>query len=163
MGSSISHLTHPDKESLAALSALCLRSKGYWGYGSEFLEACRVPLTLTQDNVKGTDIGVAREDDRFIGMVQVEVSEETAELDKLFVAPSYIGIGLGRDLLNWACNLAYWQGARHMRIASDPGALRFYLAAGAVEIGTVQSEAIRSRTLPLLLLPLEAPLIPRSR
>ena len=34
-------------EEADALSALAFRSKAYWGYGAEFLEACRSELTLT--------------------------------------------------------------------------------------------------------------------
>ena len=33
------------------ISALAMRSKAYWGYSKEFMEACREELTVTPEHI----------------------------------------------------------------------------------------------------------------
>ena len=40
-------LRQPDNSELAELSALCQRSKAYWGYDQTFMAACAQELTAT--------------------------------------------------------------------------------------------------------------------
>ncbi|WP_299929453.1 GNAT family N-acetyltransferase [uncultured Pelagimonas sp.] len=141
-------LSASDQE-LAALSDLCLRSKAYWGYDADFLDACREELTVTHADL-GARTAVIRKGAGFIGVATVTIDQGTAQLNKLFVDPDAIGSGAGRALLLWAIAQARSGQARIMNIDADPGAEAFYAYMGAIRIGSVASTAISGRMLPLM-------------
>ncbi len=142
-------MTQASAADLAALSALCLRSKAYWNYDAAFLEACRSELTLSASDLDDA-IAVTRQPHRFTGIVQVALLGQTATLERLFIEPDLIGQGLGKALLHWAVDQARSAGALQLRIEADPGAAPFYLAQNATQIGSVPSGSIPGRQLPLL-------------
>lgn len=78
----------PTLEELPALSALCFRSKAIWGYDHDFMEACRRELSFDASELRSTSIVVAEERGKIVGVAQVEVAGNEAELIKLFVEPS---------------------------------------------------------------------------
>ena len=92
-------------------------------------------------------VRVAEDDGRVLGFSAVDVAAE--ELELLFVEPDSIGSGVGKALLADASARAAEAGLTALLIESDPDAEAFYLAAGAVRIGTRVSSAT-GRTLPLL-------------
>jgi GNAT superfamily N-acetyltransferase len=143
---------HPDEA--AALTELCLRSKAIWGYDAAFMAACRDELTLTPETFGSSLLQVAVRDGRVIGMVQVGIAGEVAQLDRLFVEPDQLRSGAGRILLDWAKSAAREVGAVVMIIEADPGAAGFYRREGAVDAGTVASGSIPGRCIPKLSLAL---------
>ena len=147
-------LRQPRLDELAALSDLCLRSKAHWDYDTDFLNACRDELTLTQADLRNTALRLAEQDGRPAGVVQVTQGEDPVDLLKLFVDPPFIGQGLGRVLFARAVGAARKQKARAMTIEADPGAVAFYERMGACRIGHAPSGSIPGRTLPLLQLDL---------
>lgn len=141
---------HPQEASL--LSALAFRSKAYWGYPAEFMESCRAELTVDADRIgaDGTTCRVAAHDSRVLGFYVVEkVSDGVYELEALFVEPDFIGIGIGRSLLQHAIRTLSDRRASRLIIQGDPNASRFYFAAGAHQVGTRESGSIPGRQLPL--------------
>lgn len=134
----------PDEH--AALSDLCLRSKAYWGYERSFLEACRSELSVRP----GDDVIVAERDGILAGMAQITLTAEVADLEKLFVDPPFIGLGLGRHLFERCASEARRMGVNRLTIEADPGAVQFYEAMGAIRVGTAPSASIPGRMLPLL-------------
>ncbi len=142
-------------EEAAALTALCLRSKAVWGYDAAFLEACREELTLTPADLGGAGVIVAVLDGVAVGLAEISVAGESAELEKLFVEPGLLRGGVGRRLFTWAVEAARAQGAARMEIAADPGAADFYRRMGAVDDGEVASGSIPGRVLPRLKLGLQ--------
>ena len=147
-------LRPPQQHELEALSALCLRSKAVWGYEQAFLDACRAELTIRADELANSALCVAEHDGALVGVAQITVAGDTADLQKMFVEPTAIGLGVGRALFEWAVSQAKGSRARHMTIEADPGAAGFYRKMGAVDDGTVPSGSIRGRMLPRLVLAL---------
>jgi N-acetylglutamate synthase-like GNAT family acetyltransferase len=139
---------------LAALTALCLRSKAVWGYDAAFMEACRDELTLTRRDLDTSQIQVAERDGVVVGVAQVSVAGAQASLDKLFVEPRMLRTGAGRELFAWCVEAARKQGARALAIEADPGAADFYHRMGAHRVGIAPSGSIPGRMLPLLKLDL---------
>lgn len=137
-------------EELEELSALCLRSKAVWGYDAAFMAACRRELMLTAAEFRATAICVAERDGQPIGVAQVAVAGEEADLVKLFVEPDRLGRGCGRKLMAWAMTTAHAAGATRMTIDADPGAVPFYVRMGARSAGIVPSGSIPGRFLPRL-------------
>lgn len=140
----------PTADELPAASELCLRSKAVWGYDQEFMEACRPELTLDREELCTTQLAVAEEGGRIVGVVQVGVTGDEADLLKLFVEPACLRSGVGRLLFDWAIQQARLSGATQMIIEADPEAVAFYRRMGACEIGLAPSGSIPGRQLPKL-------------
>ena len=135
-----------------ALSELCIRSKGSWGYDQAFMALARVVLEVSPGQVAAGDVWVAtRSNGEVAGMVALGPSEQpdTLDLDKLFVEPQCIRTGVGRALLTHAITEARRRGAQRLTILADPYAAGFYERNGARLIGEAPSDAIPGRSLPL--------------
>ena len=132
------------------LSALAFRSKVYWGYPQEFMNACRAELTYTADDIRDHHFFVILNDDRpvgFYGLTRLAAIE--IELEALFVEPEYIGKGYGRALIEHAKTVAKQLGGSELIIQGDPNAAQFYLRAGGKLIGERESASIPGRYLPV--------------
>lgn len=143
-------LRMPKSDEADVMTALCLRSKGVWGYDAAFMAACRPVLTLTADDWLQSDLQVAVQDDSIVGVAQVICHGEIAELDKLFVDPKALGGGIGRKLFGWSAETSRRRGAKIMTIDADPGATDFYRRLGATDDGVVASTVVPGRFLPRL-------------
>jgi GNAT superfamily N-acetyltransferase len=139
-------------EECEALSSLCLRSKAVWGYDTAFMEACRAELTLRPDDL--SNVQVAERAGQILGLAQVALAGDIAQLEKLFVEPSSLRSGVGRHLFAWARDTAMREGARVLIIESDLCAAEFYRRMGARDDGFAPSGSIACRMLPRLKLPL---------
>ena len=137
-------------DELPRLSDLSLRSKAVWGYDAAFLAACRDELSITPEQLLRTHVRVAECAGETIGLVQVAIDGQVADLVKLFVEPGRLGQGCGRILLDWAVATARRASATRMTIDSDPGAVPFYTRMGARPAGLVPSGSIPGRFLPRL-------------
>ena len=134
------------------LSALAFSSKAYWGYASQFMEACRSELTVPAANLDDPRFhyAVAERCVGIVGYYALErLSESEWELEALFVEPAHIGSGIGRALIEHAKATAAGLGATRLIIQGDPNAAHFYTAAGAVRVGERESASIPGRKLPL--------------
>jgi GNAT superfamily N-acetyltransferase len=154
---------HPDES--AELGRLAMRSKAHWGYDEEFLNACREELLIPVDQIVARRTQVAVSDDadeasggsgsgRLLGFGTIEGEPPAGELGMLFVDPEFIGGGVGGALFSRLTAMAGELGFRRLTIAADPNAEPFYLAKGAVRIGSVPSGSLPGRSLPLLALAL---------
>lgn len=128
------------------LSDLALRSKGYWGYSPEFLEACRAELTIAADQLPS--VTVAEVDCAVAGFILLERTGTEVELAMLFVDPVWIGRSVGAQLLTEALSVARGLGVDVVLLDADPGAEGFYAKYGAERIGEVPSGSISGRFLP---------------
>ena len=143
-------LRTPGPDEATALTELCLRSKAVWGYDEQFMEACRDELTITPDMLNSSYLQVAESDGCLIGVAQVTLGTDFADLSKLFVEPRRLRCGAGRQLFEWAARTARQAGASDLVIEADPQAAGFYRRMGAIDAGTVASGSIPGRRLPLL-------------
>lgn len=143
-------LRTPEPDEAEILTQLCLRSKAVWGYDAAFMAACRPALTVAVADWRQSDIQVAVDGGKIVGIAQVMYHGDAAELDKLFVDPGALGGGIGRKLFGWCVETALSKDAKVMTIDADPGAADFYRRLGAVDDGMVASTVIPGRFLPRL-------------
>jgi len=136
------------------LGALMLSSKAVHGYDTSFLGACSSELQVTAERLRSERIRVAVRDGQAIGVAALALAGDEAELTALFVKPSQLGQGIGHALWQDALEAARAQGARMLRIDSDPHVVHWYLARGAELRGYSASGSIPGRLLPRLELPL---------
>lgn len=147
-------LRPPLPHEAAALTGLVLRSKAAWGYDDAFMRACRDELTITATMIASQQMMVAAIATEVIGLAQLSLDGETAELAKLFVDPRHMRAGAGRRLFGWSVDAARLAGARNLVVESDPYAAEFYRRMGMVDDGEVPSGSIKGRMLPRLRLAL---------
>ena len=140
----------PTIEELSGLSDLCFRSKAVWGYDEEFMNACRGELSFQPRDLELTPIAVAEHDGKLIGVAQLKVVDDEADLLKLFVEPSALRSGTGKALLAWATDVAKKLGATRLTIEADPDAAAFYRRMGAYDVGQAPSRSVPGRMLPKL-------------
>jgi N-acetylglutamate synthase-like GNAT family acetyltransferase len=139
-------------EEAAFLSALALRSKAHWGYSQEFIRSCEKELTFQSKQIADDKhyFSVGELDSVIAGFYALEsISTQQFELEALFVEPNHIGKGIGRGMLQHALNVVAARSGESVLIQGEPNAEKFYLAAGAKQIGTRESGSIPGRTLPL--------------
>ena len=134
----------------ALLGEVALRSKGYWGYSEDFLDACRAELTFHSEDLAARRVVVADAPAGVVGFYSIDGQPPSGELGNLWVVPELIGTGLGRKLWQHAVATAGKAGYTSLSIEADPNAAGFYRAMGAEQIGEVPSGSIPGRTLPLL-------------
>jgi len=139
------------------LSELALRSKAYWGYSDEFIEACREELTYQPEQTAGERIMVAVVGGVVAGFYALAGEPPVGELDGMFVDPAHIGSGAGAALFEQLVERARRADFTKLRIEADPNALGFYERQGAVQVGEEPSKSIPGRMLPLLELDLATP------
>lgn len=137
-------------DELSALSDLCFRSKAVWGYDKEFMDACRHELSFQPSDLELTRIAVAEHEGKPIGVVQLRVADDEADLLKLFVEPGALRSGTGKALLAWATDAAKKSGAAKLTIEADPDAAPFYRRLGAYDVGQAPSGSVPGRMLPKL-------------
>ena len=140
----------PTIDELSGLSDLCFRSKAVWGYDERFMEACRGELSFEPRDLELTPIAVAELDGKPIGVAQLKVVDDEADLLKLFVEPSALRCGIGKALLVWAADVAKKLGATRLTIEADPDAAPFYRRMGACDVGQAPSGSVPGRLLPKL-------------
>lgn len=143
-------LRPPTTGELASLSALCLRSKGWWGYDQAFLEACRAELTLTEADIEAGSLVLCEGDEGIAGVAQLALDDDGCFLEKLFVDPPRIGQGVGRALWSWSVDEARRLGVDTLIVEADPDAVPFYSRMGCTRAGSAPSGSVPGRMLPRL-------------
>ncbi len=132
------------------LGELAFRSKAFWGYSDDFMQACRDELSYSEKELQDHHAYVLKNNDQVIGFyILKQLSEDVSDLDALFVDPSEIGEGHGRRLIEHAKGIARGMAVSKMIIQGDPNAERFYLTAGALKTGEKESQSIPGRYLPM--------------
>jgi GNAT superfamily N-acetyltransferase len=151
------------KQDASRLSHLAIEAKAYWGYPAEFMHACYAELAVTAEAIANseTHFVVAMHQQELIGFYALEglvdqQGNKQIELGALYVRPKHIGKGIGRLLMDRAKAHAGMLGAHSISIQSDPHAVGFYRATGAVVVGEKESGSIPGRFLPLLVVSLIA-------
>lgn len=132
-----------------ALSRLAIESKASWGYDAAFVRKAEPALQVTPRYIETNAVYVLEQDAAAVGFFGFIESGGEADLNDFWIAPQFIGKGMGRHLWVHAVSVAGRHGYSAFTIHSDPNAAPFYRHMGAVVIGTrVAPET--GRVLPLL-------------
>ena len=124
-------------------------AKRYWGYPEHWIKHWQDELTISTDFVNANDVYVFASDDEVRGFYALVVRNDKAELEHLWVAPQFIGTGVGKALFLHAMQRAEARDVSEVQINSDPNAEGFYQKMGAHRIGDVRADMDdKPRTLP---------------
>jgi GNAT superfamily N-acetyltransferase len=125
------HITKARPDDAKALTEIAFAAKRYWGYPARWLSRWRNVVTVAPDYITKHPTYAAVVDDEIVGFYAIEVKRDEAHLEHLWVAPRWIGKGVGRSLFAHAEEIAIRSGAVRMTIESDPNAEGFYRRMGA--------------------------------
>jgi RimJ/RimL family protein N-acetyltransferase len=138
------------------LTEIAFAAKRYWGYPERWIVVWRDQLIITEDYVNSHQVILAENEEVISGFYGLSIDDSKAGLDYLWVDPPRIGQGIGRTLLEHACQTATSLGAERMEIIADPNAEGFYRRMGAEKIGeSVYELEGQIRRLPLMVLQLD--------
>jgi N-acetylglutamate synthase-like GNAT family acetyltransferase len=138
-------------EDAATLTAIAHDAKRHWGYPEHWIKHWQDDLTISPDFVTTNQVYVAERDNELLGFYALVLRQDKAELDHLWVAPAYIGTGVGKELFLHAMESAARRNIPEVEILSDPNAEGFYRKMGAHRIGETVSEIDgQPRSLPRL-------------
>lgn len=138
------------------LTQVAIASKRTWGYSDELIALWTPEFTFTPDNIALRTVSVAEIAGDTVAVSSLCIADAECELDDFWVRPSAIGIGVGRQLLEYTLALASRAGFDDVVVVSDPNAEGFYLRFGAIRVGLIESQPV-GRFLPVLKLPTRNP------
>ena len=132
-----------------ALTRVAHAAKRRWKYPEAWIARWRDALTVTPAFVERHPVRCATRDGAVLGFYALAGTGAVRELEHFWVLPAHMGRGVGARLFADCIATLRADGARRLRIASDPFAVGFYLRMGARRAGEWPSTP-RGRTLPLL-------------
>ncbi len=140
-------------EEAQALSDIARAAKAHWGYDEAQLNSWASELSYSPDYIRDHWMMVAEHSGEkprtLLGVCALEPFGDQLEIAGMWVLPDSIGQGVGKALLKEALFHCREQGVATLRLLSDPHAVGFYEAAGAVLIGHERGSP-KGRLLPLM-------------
>ncbi len=132
------------------LTEITFQSKSYWGYSAEQMEKWKEDLTISQDYIREKEVFVLKKDKEIIGYYSFyHVKPSTIKLDNLFLAPEFIGKGLGKLLMKDFLEHCKLLSVNTITLDSEPFATDFYLKQG-FQIVNQQESSVPGRFLPVM-------------
>ncbi len=132
------------------LTNLTIRSKSYWNYGEDQIEAWREELTITEKYISENRLYKLEKEIQLIGFYAYHVvNESDVKLNFLFVEPKYIGMGYGKLLMTDFIKRIESSDCKRIFLDADPNAEQFYEKLGFRTIGQLKS-TIKDRFLPIM-------------
>src|SRR5437867_3686004 len=122
------------------LTQIALDAKRHWGYPEDWIKHWQSDLTISADFIANNYVYVAEQDGEIRGFYALCLVEDKAELEHMWVQPSYIGTGIGKELFLDAMERAANLNVREVELSADPNAAGFYERMGARQIGETDSE-----------------------
>jgi GNAT superfamily N-acetyltransferase len=124
----------------ALLTRIALEAKQYWGYPEHWIKKWESDLTISEDFIRDNQVYVYERDQQICGFYALCINGERAELEHMWVAPPYIGTGVGKELFLDAMDRSTAMNIRRIDITADPNAAGFYERMGATRTGDIVSE-----------------------
>jgi len=135
-----------------SLTELTMRSKAYWQYAAAFLADARQEREFQPNKfLPDFHVYILERVGQVLGFCSlIPIGNDSIELHDLFVEPSYIGKGYGKQLWDHSVSLVRELGFRTLVLTADPNAEPFYARQGAVRTGERESSVRSDRKLPIM-------------
>ena len=131
------------------LTTIAITAKRYWGYPEAWIQLWTSGLTITTTFIESNELFKAVYQDKILGFCALVFKEDKVEIEHCWVAPAYIGHGIGQQLIEYALVFISKKAIQKVEVVSDPNAIGFYEKMGFKQIGTYQSQP-NNRLLPLM-------------
>ncbi|MGH9966257.1 MAG: GNAT family N-acetyltransferase [Pyrinomonadaceae bacterium] len=80
------------------LTQIAHEAKRHWGYPEHWIQHWQADLTISPDFIVENEVYVAELEGQSIGFYALVFENDHASLEHLWVAPDYIGTGVGKEL-----------------------------------------------------------------
>ncbi len=138
------------------LTKIALDAKSHWGYPEHWIKHWEADLTITPQFINDNQVFVFEDGGEIRGFYALCLNQNDAELEHMWVAPEYIGTGIGKELFLDAMDRAATLNVDEVQLTADPNAAGFYERMGAKKIGEANSTIDgKSRVLPRMKVDLE--------
>ena len=132
------------------LTQIALKSKAFWDYSEIQLKNWTEDLTVSEKMIQEMMVYKFISESKIVGFyILNQPKENTIELEFLFVLPSFIGKGIGNQLIHHAFKKAVSLHCKKMTLLADPNAVPFYESKGFVIIDKKESTIV-GRFLPVM-------------
>ena len=138
----IMQITPAADENLDEINALMARSKAYWDWSPEYLDAALRLMVLCSHYLRENLCFEVREDGELVGFLSVKDDPQGPVLDNLWVDPRRIGQGLGRRACEFLFRLALRKRWPALYVVPDPPAEGFYSRMGFVDTGAREASRV---------------------
>ncbi|ARV07407.1 GNAT family N-acetyltransferase [Polaribacter sp. SA4-10] len=133
-----------------SLTDIALKSKSFWGYSNEQLESWTDELTVSENMIEEMLVFKFLEVDEVAGFyILNQPKNQTIELEFLFVLPKFIGLGIGKKLVQHSCDTALELACKSINLLADLNAESFYKSQGFKTISQKES-TVFNRFLPVM-------------
>ena len=122
------------------LTQIALDAKRHWGYPEHWIKHWESDLTISAEFITSNHVYVAEDEGEIRGFYALCLVDDKAELEHLWVRPSHIGTGIGKELFLDAMERASKLNVSEVELSADPNAAGFYKRMGASQVGEIDSE-----------------------
>lgn len=129
---------HPDDSTW--LTQIAHAAKRHWGYPERWISLWKDVLTITPEFILNNEVYVALGNDQIVGFYALMLNGDKLVLEHMWIAPEFIGTGIGGKLFNHAVETAVSLNAFMIEIESDPHAEGFYQRMGAQRVGEMSAD-----------------------
>ncbi len=135
------------------LTEIAFSAKRHWDYPEEWIELWTDDLTISARYIRNNFVFKAIEDSRnsIVGFCAIEFhrTEKKLEIAHAWVLPSFIGLTIGSQLIEYALNNLKSLPFNRITVVADPNATGFYEKLGFQFIREIESTP-KGRFLPVL-------------
>jgi GNAT superfamily N-acetyltransferase len=124
----------------STLTQIALESKSYWGYPEHWLKLWQPELAVSSEFIEKNYVFVFETGGEIRGFYALCINDFQAELEHMWVRPTDIGSGVGKELFLDAMERAARLNVGEVQLTADPNAAEFYKKMGAQQIGEARSE-----------------------
>ena len=124
----------------STLTQIALESKSYWGYPEHWLKLWQQELAVSSEFIEKNYVFVFETGGEIRGFYALCINDSQAELEHMWVRPTDIGAGVGKELFLDAMERAARLNVGEVQLTADPNAAEFYKKMGAHQIGEARSE-----------------------
>ena len=124
----------------STLTQIALESKSYWGYPEHWLKLWQQELAVSPEFIEKNYVFVFETGGEIRGFYALCINDSQAELEHMWVRPTDIGAGVGKELFLDAMERAARLNVGEVQLTADPNAAEFYKKMGAQQIGEARSE-----------------------
>ncbi len=132
------------------LTNITKKSKAYWGYTQEQIDAWSELLTIAKNYIETHQVFKLVINNTTIAYyAYCYLDNDTVKLDNLFVLPEYIGSGFGKLLMHDFIDTIKKTETKKIVLDSEPNAQAFYEKFGFIKVGQLKT-SIKDRYLPIM-------------
>lgn len=117
-----------------AFRQIARASKQHWGYSPDYMQVWNHEQSLTPDFILNHPVYYAVVATAVAGFYALDMATYPCELKHLWIAPNYIGQGIGKRLFAHLTAFLEHRGVSRCQILAEPHAEGFYQHMGAVKI-----------------------------